>query len=768
MDADDRSEHQRTRYLLKGGALPLLKAMVAMALRAPSRWFGALRLADRHEPPGDRPLPFHLIYFAEACLLAQWLRHSDARHLHAHFGTNPAEVAMLAHALGGPGYSFTVHGPEEFDRPQALKLREKSRHAAFVAAISSYGRSQLFRWVDAQDWPKIQVVHCGLERSFHDGATAPLPAAPRLVCVGRLCEQKGQLLLVDALHRLKLAGVACELVLAGDGEMRADIERRISQHGLGPQVTITGWISSDRVRELILEARALVLPSFAEGLPVVLMEAMALRRPVITTFVAGIPELVIDGENGWLVPAGDVDALARAMTTCLTSPLPALAAMGRARADPRHRKAQHRHRSRQARCSLCPRRVGDDRMSALELAWGLLTALLAVPALMLWLQVVAAVWPGAQVRATRSTPAAPEAARPRIAVLVPAHNERAGIQATLNSILPQLRAGDRLLVVADNCTDDTARLAAEASAEVAERFDAVRRGKGYALDHGVRQLAADPPEILVMLDADCQAHPGTIDALVAETAASGRPGQALYLMEPPTTAVSGQRAGLKVRAAQFAWRVKNHVRPLGLWRACGPCQLMGTGMSFPWPLIVNAPLASGHLVEDMQLGIDLGLTGRPPRFVPQALVTSTFPDTDAAATSQRTRWEHGHIATLFQAGPRLLWAGLTQGRGSVAVLALDLMVPPLALLLMAQLLLAVVNVLAWAALGWGLPLAISTFALVWLGSGVLLAWAGFGRDIVSFAELASAPLYALRKLPIYSAFLKKRQAEWVRAKRHDE
>lgn len=398
-------------------------------------------------------------------------------------------------------------------------------------------------------------------------------------------------------------------------------------------------------------------------------------------------------------------------------------------------------------------------MSGAEIVWALLCATLGVPAAVLCLQVLIA------LRAGRSAQAAAAATRPRIAVLVPAHNERGGIQATLRAIVAQLRPGDRLLVVADNCTDDTAALAAQAGAEVAERHDAVRRGKGYALDHGVRQLAADAPQILVMLDADCIAHPGAVDALVAECAATGRPTQALYLMEPPPSAT---RAGLKVRAAQFAWRVKNHVRPLGLWRAGGPCQLMGTGMAFPWPLIQNAPLASGHLVEDMQLGIDLALAGRPPRFVPQALVTSTFPDTDAAATSQRTRWEHGHIATLFSAGPRLLWAGLRQGRASVALLALDLMVPPLALLLLAHLVLAAVNLLGYAALGWGLPLFISAAALALLAAAVLLAWVGFGRDIVSFAELASAPLYALRKLPIYTAFLRRRQAEWVRAKRHDE
>jgi glycosyltransferase involved in cell wall biosynthesis len=197
-------------------------------------------------------------------------------------------------------------------------------------AISSYGRSQLYRWVEHAHWPKVVVVHCGLEPAFHQGTPTPIPAAPRLVCVGRLCEQKGQLLLLEAAGRLAAKGVAFELVLAGDGEMRAEVEALIANLGLQRQVRITGWISGERVREEILAARALVLPSFAEGLPVVLMEAMALRRPVLTTCVAGIPELVRPGENGWLVAAGSIEDLAAAMEEILKSPLDALEQIGEA------------------------------------------------------------------------------------------------------------------------------------------------------------------------------------------------------------------------------------------------------------------------------------------------------------------------------------------------------------------------------------------------------------------------------------------------------
>ena len=246
---------------------------------------------------------------------------------------------MLARELGGPPYSFTVHGPEEFDAPESLGLGEKIRRADFVVAISSYGRSQLYRWSEHSAWPKIQVVHCGLDAAFHAALPAIPPSPARLVCVGRLCEQKGQLLLLDALARIVRKGIPIELVLAGDGEMRPEVEALIGSLGLRDRVRITGWIDSAQVRDELLAARALVLPSFAEGLPVVIMEAMALRRPVISTFVGGIAELVRQGEDGWIVPAGDVDALAAAIEGCLATPAARLAEIGegaRARVLERH------------------------------------------------------------------------------------------------------------------------------------------------------------------------------------------------------------------------------------------------------------------------------------------------------------------------------------------------------------------------------------------------------------------------------------------------
>lgn len=333
VDEDDLKEQVLTRYVLKGGVLPLFFATLRVMLLTPMRFYRALTLAVKMSRRAERPLPYHMIYLAEACRMLPWLKEFGAQHVHAHFGTNSAEVVMLAHELGGAHYSFTVHGPEEFDKPTFIGLAEKIRRCAFVVAISSFGRSQLYRWVEQHHWHKVKVVHCGLENTFHDIQARPVSLAPRLVCVGRLCEQKGQLLLIEAARLLSKKRVEFELVLAGDGEMRPEIEKLIEQYDLKAHVRITGWISSAQVREEILAARGLVLPSFAEGLPVVIMEALALRRPVLTTYVAGIPELVRHEENGWLFPAGSVDELAEAMQAFLALPNEIIERMGAAGYD---------------------------------------------------------------------------------------------------------------------------------------------------------------------------------------------------------------------------------------------------------------------------------------------------------------------------------------------------------------------------------------------------------------------------------------------------
>jgi glycosyltransferase involved in cell wall biosynthesis len=240
---------------------------------------------------------------------------------------------MLCHALGGPPYSFTVHGPEEFDKATEIALEEKIKRAAFLVAISSFGKSQLYRWCDRNQWSKIHEIHCGVDELFLKQPYIPVPDQPRLVCIGRLCEQKGHLLLVEAAGRLAAEGLKFRLVLVGDGPLRTQIQAMIAQLGLQDHIEITGWASNSEVQQHILASRAMVLPSFAEGLPVVVMEALALSRPVISTYVAGIPELVEPDTCGWLVPPGSVEALTAAMRAALQLPVEKLEQMGRVGAE---------------------------------------------------------------------------------------------------------------------------------------------------------------------------------------------------------------------------------------------------------------------------------------------------------------------------------------------------------------------------------------------------------------------------------------------------
>jgi glycosyltransferase involved in cell wall biosynthesis len=335
---EDQEELRRTRILLGAGAPALAAALAREGLRAPTRFARALRLAVRMGRRGNGVVR-HLAYLAEACVLAGWLREAGTEHVHAHFGTNSATVALLCRTLGGPPFSFTVHGPEEFDRPEALSLGEKVARAAFTVAISSFGRAQLCRWTRFSDWQRLQVVRCGVDDAVLAAPGAAVPPEPRLLCVARLGEQKGHMVLVEAAAALRDEGVPFELTLIGDGPLRAPLEARVRALRLDDRIHFAGWTSGEGVRRAIHGSRALVLPSFAEGLPVVLMEALALGRPVVTTAIAGIPELVEHGVSGWIVPAGSPEALARAMRAALEAPPARLEEMGRAGAA----RARERH-----------------------------------------------------------------------------------------------------------------------------------------------------------------------------------------------------------------------------------------------------------------------------------------------------------------------------------------------------------------------------------------------------------------------------------------
>lgn len=341
VDPLDHAEAERTGYILDAGAFGLTSGLLRQAVKAPRVFGAALRLALRLGARSEAGRLRHLIYLAEACLVARAAREAGIDHMHAHFGTNAAAVACLTQALGGPGYSFTVHGPEEFDAPRALSLGTKTEHAAFTVAVSEFGRSQLCRWVEATHWPRLHVVHCGIETARFTEPT-PVPEGPvRLVSIGRFSEQKGQLVLIAAMARLRAKGLDVSLHLVGDGEMRGVLEAAIAEAGLNDHVTLTGWLDEAGVRAELDAATALVMPSFAEGLPMVIMEAMAAARPVIATYIAGIPELVQPGKTGWLVPAGDDAALAQAVADMARVPISTLREMGQAGRD----RAMLRHDS---------------------------------------------------------------------------------------------------------------------------------------------------------------------------------------------------------------------------------------------------------------------------------------------------------------------------------------------------------------------------------------------------------------------------------------
>jgi len=385
-----------------------------------------------------------------------------------------------------------------------------------------------------------------------------------------------------------------------------------------------------------------------------------------------------------------------------------------------------------------------------------LGAVLAVPVLTLCVEIFAAL-----KRSRGPASATPQGSRPRLAVLVPAHDEEAALTRNLKSILRQLRPGDRLVVVADNCSDATARVARQQGAEVTVRSEAALRGKGYALDHGLAFLAqTGAPEIVVCIDADCEIGPGCIERLAHACLETRCPAQAAYLMRP---AASPARRSAAI--ITFAWLVKNYVRPLGLRRMGLPCQLVGSGMAFLWRDIRSVNLRNANLVEDLSLGLDLALNGTFPRFCPEAIVLSEVAAGGVPSFAQRARWEHGAIATAMRYAPRLARGFCNSRNPCLAAMTLDLAVPPMALLTLLLLgHFAAATILYGAGAG-AAPLWFATTngALFLLGTGA--AWRRFGRDVVRLRTLALAPFYVLGKLPLYLRLFVDRQTEWVRGKR---
>ena len=378
---------------------------------------------------------------------------------------------------------------------------------------------------------------------------------------------------------------------------------------------------------------------------------------------------------------------------------------------------------------------------------------LLIPVFIILVQVLAAIFFAkskfsVQISAKNQT-------RHSLTVLMPAHNESLVISQTIKSIFSQLTSQDQLLVVADNCTDDTATIARNLGATVLERSNLERRGKGYALDFGLQHLKKSPPQIIIIIDADCLVEEGTVELLANACFQSQRPVQALYVME------SQPNPSLKARIAAFAWIVKNKVRPLGASAMGLPCQLMGTGMAFRWEDISNTNLASGHIVEDMKLGIDLARLNKAPLFLAEAKVTSVFPPTQEATNTQRARWEHGHLSVILSEAPRLFFEAIKAKNMQMFGLACDLIVPPLAVLTLLCIALLVLCLIFSTTVM--VMLSATLFGVLFLA--VMLAWLFFGRDIISLQQLCYAPIYALTKIPLYIKFFFNRQVEWVRSKR---
>lgn len=391
---------------------------------------------------------------------------------------------------------------------------------------------------------------------------------------------------------------------------------------------------------------------------------------------------------------------------------------------------------------------------AIDIALNLLAAAIALPLMVFALECFAALLPA------RKSVAAAKASG-RASALIPAHNEVLGIACTIKSLRAEARDGDRIVVIADNCTDDTASVAASAGAEVVIRTNAALRGKGYALDHGVRHLEVDPPDVVIVVDADCRVSPGFFAAMSESALQRRSPIQCVNL-------TIADKADAKGAVAVLANRTINLVRPTGLSRLGGPCRLLGTGMAFPWEMIRNAKLATGSLVEDMKLGIDLAIEGHDSCFEPSAMVTSSLPPGRAAFATQRARWEAGHLETFIREAPRLLLASLRHRSLMPIWLALHLCVPALSLLFGVWFV-AFIGVLIAHYFG---ACYVPPYTLGISGglalAGLFAGWAAYSREQVPFSALVQTPFYLSSKLLLYVRMLLGPRTEWVRTRREAE
>ncbi len=394
-----------------------------------------------------------------------------------------------------------------------------------------------------------------------------------------------------------------------------------------------------------------------------------------------------------------------------------------------------------------------DFINIANIIFLLLSVVLIVPCFVFLMECLAA------FTADRSTPEIERVERPKTKVLIPAHNEAEQITEVLEVLQKQITEQDEVIVIADNCHDNTAELARSQGVTVLERENNSERGKGYALDYAMQHIKDNPPEVLVILDGDCIIEPETIKHITYKAISTGRPVQSTYLMEQP------ENPSLKDNISMFSIKVKNLVRLLGLNRLGWHCLLTGSGMAFPWSLIEPISLAGSKTTDDMQLTVDLALAGSTPVFCERALVVGRLMK-DRAAKSQRSRWEHGHLEMILVEVPRLLKAFVTTGNLAALGLALDVLIPPLSLLVMTWLVSAIST---WIAVIYGGVTFTSAVLISVAGGflliGVLLAWICFGRSDLPLKNLIAIPFYILSKIPIYLKFLVKPQSRWLKTER---
>ncbi len=394
-------------------------------------------------------------------------------------------------------------------------------------------------------------------------------------------------------------------------------------------------------------------------------------------------------------------------------------------------------------------------MSVILLIFSLLVT---IPVLVFCIQIIMAIRPvpgDCQIFSSKET---------HIVVLIPAHDEESVIRDTIISISDNLPQNSKILVVADNCSDNTAKVVSDLGVEVIERSSDDLRGKGYALDFGISHLRETnaEPEVLLIMDADCIIYDGDIHNFAKACLKLNRPIQGLYLMRNERLASSGQKI------AEFAWLVKNFVRPQGFYNMGLPCHLKGTGMAIPWAIIDLANFNSGSIIEDLEIGIEFAINGHPPAYSPKLAIYSNFPTSKEGISSQRKRWEQGHISLILKRTPKLLASGIKSKSFNNIALALDLIVPPLALLALVLSMLTIASLGLLLLNGHSTPLGLSVILLSLFFAAVVLAWVKFGRKIISARDLLYVPIYILRKIPMYLTLLIDREKRWVKTRRDNQ